>query len=100
MKKASVWPIVVTTLLIPIIYVASFGPVCWAMGAAGQHESEVFNRTYWPIGWLSARGATFLTNYGALGLPPNYLMSLSRRVSHNQDVVFGRRQDGKVLFSR
>jgi hypothetical protein len=50
--------------ILPILYVASFGPACWWMATTIQQvpggprigsNAAYASRAYWPIGWVSAR---------------------------------------------
>lgn len=64
--------IVATALLLPVLYVASFGPMCWTASHL-THRNETFDGLYWPIGWAMYDGPAWITrplaSYGELGMP-------------------------------
>jgi hypothetical protein len=51
-KKTGVWLWIAPLLIgLPILYVASFGPACWAVSRIDQFDREL-PIIYQPIGWL------------------------------------------------
>ena len=44
---------------LPVLYVASFGPVCWWLKSSETEGGVVVNiapAAYWPMGWLAQNG--------------------------------------------
>src|SRR5262245_17703642 len=50
-KKAGVWPWIAALLIgLPVLYVASFGPVCWITSPSG--DGRIVNFAYRPVIWI------------------------------------------------
>src|SRR5262249_39049162 len=48
-RKKPVWQLIVALLIgLPVLYVASFGPACWAV-ANGKIAARPVARVYWPV---------------------------------------------------
>lgn len=69
------WIIIVAML--PVLYVASFGPACWIYSHAGIRETP---EAYLPIGWLIDNAphsiAITLINYAEFGMPPGSFVAV------------------------
>jgi hypothetical protein len=53
------WTLVGAIIGAPVLYVASFGPVCWWFADRERAGDVVINTApnlYWPIGWLAGNG--------------------------------------------
>src|SRR6185369_5046580 len=59
-SRKSLWPKVVATavVVLPVLYVASFGPVCWLVGH-GKMNSAIPGRIYRPLYSRYSVGAIF-----------------------------------------
>jgi len=56
--KRPLWPWIATLLIgLPVLYVASFGPVCWWIEQPYYDSVVPF---YWPIGRTAKNGPEFL----------------------------------------
>src|SRR5258708_454712 len=77
-RKKRLWPWVVAVLIgMPVLYVASFGPVCWLTQASSKSiESGAVRpprapHLYWPIGWIGMKsnvGRKAVIRYVEIGL--------------------------------
>lgn len=85
---------IVTALLLPTTYVASFGPVCWWINPPYW---DSVSRLYWPIGWMHENAPepvrAAINRYATLGIPaklmwassfPHGLTMFSRPVSDSE----------------
>jgi hypothetical protein len=87
-KKSGAWPWIVALLIVlPVLYVLSFGPACWLASKSGEAYSDIRPSRglfiYWPLGWCAetwgwenTAGRTvkwyakaFLPHAGSVGLP-------------------------------
>jgi len=60
-RKRPVWPWVAFLLIgLPVLYVASFGPACWAMDCTRQGH-RVVAAVYRPLLWLAVSGPSALS---------------------------------------
>jgi hypothetical protein len=60
-------------VLLPVLYVASFGPACWIVTGTGRQQSDTFDHIFWPIGWFAENGPDFIQDvvrwYAMFGSP-------------------------------
>ena len=62
-------------MLLPVLYLASFGPVCWCVARLPYYHvgRDLFETAYWPIGWIGDCGPRFVEqavfSYAELGMP-------------------------------
>jgi hypothetical protein len=49
------WSVVALNVLLPVLYIASFGPACWINLRTGRGGRDI-GAFYRPIGWLYAYG--------------------------------------------
>jgi len=58
--KKPVWPWIAVLLIgLPVLYVASFGPVMWFIDLT-QKPYRWARRVYWPLGKLTVEGPDFI----------------------------------------
>src|SRR5262245_62007332 len=64
-QRKSLWPWIVALLIgLPVLYLASFGPVCWwfsevsAANFSRIHAEQASRapHVYWPVGWIAIHG--------------------------------------------
>ena len=80
-EKWAKWTLV-TVIGLPVLYVASFGPACWA--TAEPNESNEWNSimlAYWPIGYVcihkhSSPVIDFLDWWANLGVQPGFTVNV------------------------
>ncbi|MBS0266151.1 MAG: hypothetical protein JSS02_29750 [Planctomycetes bacterium] len=61
----------ITWIVMPVSYVASFGPACWVVGGDESFDSKL-SELYTPIGFLSWKSPAmkaFFSAYGRWGCP-------------------------------
>jgi hypothetical protein len=60
---------------VPVLYMASFGPVCWLVSLNDRDNMAFILRPYWALGWLTREGCpgeklfATLIWYGSVGMP-------------------------------
>lgn len=71
------WTAITAVVLIPTLYVASFGPACWISSRTG---SPILPVAYQPIGWLLENApqpiATALVEYAQAGMPSGFALGV------------------------
>lgn len=75
----------VALIVVPILYVTSFGPVCWATATPGNFSGwrsvPRFMRLYSPIGYLTVQTESLVGGWlywwATLGVPDGYEITLS-----------------------
>jgi len=68
-RKKLIWPSIAAMLVVlPVLYVVSFGPVCWLVSRTGNKV----NSAYLPIAWTLTHGPRALSNaiesYARIGM--------------------------------
>lgn len=112
-RKRSSWPWgVAIVIAIPVLYVASFGPVCWwyckSMPLRGNSKTTVVQAPYfyWPLGWLVMHGPSRVSRafawYATRGAPVAHLpANLAGRVVvevYKDDATKERSQNGDKML--
>jgi hypothetical protein len=79
-KPRAVWPWIFVGVLLPVIYVAAFGPACWIAARTGGGDSRVFQIGYWPLGRIIYVGVpvadAVLVEYAEVGLPRGAILEI------------------------
>jgi len=75
-RKLSVWPCIAALLIgLPVLYVASFGPACWATSWT-KCGNQSLATVYRPILWISDqswnRVGRYIDEYARAGAAPGW----------------------------
>jgi hypothetical protein len=61
-RQKPTWPWIVAVLIaLPVLYIASFGPVCW-VAASYRMNGDSLSSVYAPVFWTLNHGPSWLRN--------------------------------------
>ena len=79
-RKIRVWPWITAGILLPVLYIASFGPACWITSQLDPEESAI-GTIYWPVletCWQGEQSWGWILWYAHLGAHSGWAMEYSR----------------------
>jgi len=96
MKNRQVWPAIVALLLVPVFYVGSFGPACWATAQpmSDRYQPPGWMVVYFPIGMVHHRYQTtwhgkLLRKWAMLGAPKRTMVGVQMNFTGTDTIAWG-----------
>lgn len=61
-KRRFPWALFAMSLVL-VLYVLSFGPVCWSIAGTSYQSSQIVHRVYAPVLWMGSYGPYRVRDY-------------------------------------